>query len=315
MSLSANQVFAHVPLYSNFTLEFDADLDDPQGRWGEVLSHGTHLPTAWLYPEGNRLWVCMTFRFGLCNFTLALARRTCLRSRLFPQGAMQRRVRVSLSPAGSFELHEDYREDGRLELSSLAHIPHRPSSGGVSIPLGTTSSYIHASGRLRELRLTPYIPYPPSPPPPVPATQTLLGDEWHDLRESSRLTLGEVAVGTDWTISFELWPRATVSQRALLFAIGRGGAFWLPKVWLKPGTLTMRACLSSTGVNVPKEVGDLPNKWRGDYIGGRAKITKWSTIWSDAECVTGRRAANSNPHPHSQAHAHAHPLPHPQPRP
>jgi len=29
VSVSANQVFAHVPLYSNFTLEFDADLDDP----------------------------------------------------------------------------------------------------------------------------------------------------------------------------------------------------------------------------------------------------------------------------------------------
>ena len=236
VSLSTDQVFAHVPLYRSFTLEFDADLDDPQGQWGEVLSHGVGLPTAWVYPEGNRLWVCMHFRFGLCNYTLAVSRNVCVSSRVFPKGAMQRRVRVSLSPAGSFELHEDYREDGRLELSSVAHVPHRPSSAGVSLPLGTTSSYIHASGSLRELRLTPYIPYPPPPPPPVPATQALLGDEWHDLRAPREpfLTLGEVVVGTDWTVSFELWPRATVPRRAVLFAIGRGGVFWLPKVYRNP---------------------------------------------------------------------------------
>ena len=62
-------------------------------------------------------------------------------------------------------------------------------------------------------------------------------------------------MGTDWTISFELWPRSTVPQRALLFAIGRGGAFWLPKVWLKPGSFILSACLSSTGELVPSKVG------------------------------------------------------------
>ena len=182
VSLAANPVFAYVPLYRNFTLEFVADLDDPQGQWQEVLSLGDGLavPTAWVYPEGNRLWACIHFRFGICNFTRALARRTCVNSRAFPNGVMKRRVRISLSPAGSFELHEDYREDGRLELSAVAQVPHRPSSGGASLPLGLTREYPKASGQLLDLRLTPYIPYPPPPPDlaaPVPVTQTLLGDD------------------------------------------------------------------------------------------------------------------------------------------
>ena len=283
VSLAANPVFAYVPLYRNFTLEFVADLDDPQGQWQEVLSLGDGLavPTAWVYPEGNRLWACIHFRFGICNFTRALARRTCVNSRAFPNGVMKRRVRISLSPAGSFELHEDYREDGRLELSAVAQVPHRPSSGGASLPLGLTREYPKASGQLLDLRLTPYIPYPPPPPDlaaPVPVTQTLLGDEWLDLQQSHSAALGEVKVGVDWTVSFEISLRSTVPQRALLFAIGRGGAFWLPKVWLRPGSFKLEVCLSSIGNVVPSE------------------IRETSDIMTDPKflCVGGRRAANSS---------------------
>ena len=270
VSLQPNQVIAHVPLYRNFTLDFVADLDDPLELWREVLSHGIGLPVAWLHPKGNRLWICMHFRFGLCNFTVALSRRTCIYSRAFPEGAMRRRrVRISLSPAGSFELHEDG------DLSSIAVVPHSPSSEGVLIPLYTTSpfGYYPASGRLSELRLTPYVPSPPPPPPPVPATQTLLGDEWYDLLSARTATLGEVAVGTDWCLSFELWPRAAVPQRALVLAIGRGGEFFLPKVWLRPGTLAMTVCLQATGGIDPR------GSWANSDV-------LW---WHEGMCVYGSR--------------------------
>lgn len=283
VSLAANPVFAHVPLYRNFTLEFVADLDDPQGQWKEVLSLGDGLgvPAVWMQEEGNRLWACMHFRFGICNFTRALARRTCVNSRAFPKGVMKRRVRISLSPEGSFELHEDYRENGRLELSAVARVPHRPSSGGALLPLGQTREYRKVSGWLRDLRLTPYIPHPPPPPDlvaPVPITQTLLGDEWLDLQQPQSAALGEVKVGVDWTVSFEMWLRSTVPQRALLFTIGRGGEFWLPRVWLLPGSFALEACLSSTGDVVPSD------------------IRKTSDITKSVKflCVGGRRAANSS---------------------
>lgn len=287
VSLADNQVIAHIPLYNNFTLEFDADIDDPLGQWGEVLSHGIGLPSAWLHPTGNRLWVCHRFRFNLCTpMGLALARRTCLYSRGFPVGAMRRRVRISLSPAGSFELHEE-GEDGSLELSSVAFVPHRPSSEGVPIPLYSTSphGYFTATGRLRELRLTPYVPWPPPPPPPVPATQTLLGDEWHDLLAARTETpVGEVAVGTDWSVSFELWPRATVPQRGLLFTIGHTSSFWLPKVWLRPNSLQVTVCLMATGICAPVKgsVGVGPRKTNATAQCG-------PTLWTDGVCVYGMR--------------------------
>jgi len=277
-------VFAYFPLYRNFTLEFVADLDDPQGQWREVLSlgDGHSVPTAWVHPGGNRLWACMYFRFGICNFTRALARRTCVNSRAFPNGVTNRSVRISLSPAGSFELHEDYREDGRLELSAVAQVPHRPSSGGALLPLGQTREYSKASGRLRDLRFTPYIPYPPPPPDlaaPVAVMQTLLGgDEWLDLQQPQSAPLGEVRVGVDWTVSFEVWLRSTVPQSALLFAIGRGGQFWLPRVWLRPGSFMLEVCLSSVGSVDPSSIRSTAH-------------FKSEAVFM---CVGGRRAANSS---------------------
>ena len=171
VSLGYAQVVARVPLYRSFTLEFDADLDVSE-KWGEVLSHGLGLPAVWLYPKSNnRLWVCMLFRQGTCDYTVGLARRTCIFSRVFPESPLQRRVRISLSPAGSFELHENG------ELSSVAIVPHPPSSDGVSIPLYATSPYGYepSSGRLSELRLTPHVLPTPRSPPPVPATQAFPG--------------------------------------------------------------------------------------------------------------------------------------------
>ena len=99
----------------------------------------------------------------------------------------------------------------------MAQVPHRPSSGGASLPLGLTREYPKASGQLLDLRLTPYIPYPPPPPAlaaPVPVTQTLLGDEWLDLQQPHSAALGEVKVGVDWTVSFEMSLRSTVPKRA-----------------------------------------------------------------------------------------------------
>ena len=112
----------------------------------------------------------------------------------------------------------------------------------------------------------------------MPITQTLLGDEWLDLQQPQSAALGEVKVGVDWTVSFEMWLRSTVPQRALLFTIGRGGEFWLPRVWLLPGSFALEACLSSTGDVVPSD------------------IRKTSDITKSVKfvCVGGRRAANSS---------------------
>ena len=257
VDINPSSVAMRVPVHRNFTLSFDMHLD-LAASWGVVFMHGVGMPQVWLnpYDRRGRLWVCTAFRESLCGFTQGLARRTCVFSRGFsPVGdavaVVPRQVRISLSPSGSFELFEDGT------LSSVAVVPHASSSGGDLVPLSTSSQfgYNGASGRLTGLRLTPYVPPlgPPPSPPPVPAEQTLLGDEWRDLAaaDQGEVPLGNVTVGTDWCLSFELWPRRPVSRRALVLGVGRDGAFWLPQLYLRPGSLGISACLDSVGIIDP----------------------------------------------------------------
>ena len=263
IDINPSSVAMRAPVHRNFTLSFDVHLD-LAASWGAVVMHGVGMPQVWLNPvdRRGRLWVCTVFRESQCGFTQGLARQTCVYSRGFPPvgdavAVIHRQVRISLSPSGSFELFEDGT------LSSVAVVPHAASSGGDLVPLSTGSQfgYNGASGRLTGLRLTPYVPPsgPPPSPPPVPAEQTLIGDEWRDLAAAGqgKVPFGNVTVGTDWCLSFELWPRRPVSRRALVLGVGRDGAFWLPQLYLRAGSLGISACVNSVGVIDPLSDDDL----------------------------------------------------------
>ena len=82
---------------------------------------------------------------------------------------------------------------------------------------------------------------PPAPSPPLDVG----GDTWYSPVRGQQL--GSWTPGTDWTLSFDLFPRGTTAPWASILHVGSENGLRLPGIWFWPNTYRLSRMLVCLG--------------------------------------------------------------------